>query len=416
MEVLSNIVRTIEYYPTDEWRGKKVSEFLTGQGYPQSALTRLRHEPDVLQLNGNTIFMNHRINGGDRLAVRITGDHASDKIVPANIPIDIVYEDEDILVVNKSAAMPVHPSINHYENTLANAVAYHLGNNGVYRCINRLDRDTTGLTIIAKHYLAAGILSIEMKERRINREYTALVQGVLQDNTSTIDAPIARKAASTVEREVRADGEKAITHYAVVKRLENSTLVNFKLDTGRTHQIRVHMKYIGHPLLGDFLYNPENRDMSRQALHAGRLSFLHPITGNAMEFEVPIPEDMSKCISDMNEYISDTNENVSDINGFASAVKMNRKWKCPCCGYNTLTEEPGGYDICKVCFWEDDPVQRRDITMEGGANTVSLQQARINYEEFGASDSRYISHVRKPTEDEMVTEDVKLTENGEKHE
>lgn len=296
MEVLDNIVRTIEYFPEEKWEGRKVSEFLKSRGYPERALTRLRHEPEVLLLNDEVIFMNHRISKGDRLVVRITGDESEDKIVPTNLPLDVVYEDEDIIVINKPAGMPIHPSINHYENTLANAVAFYLNRKMAYRCINRLDRDTTGLTIVAKHYLAAGILSMDMKERRISREYIAVVQGIVRDDAGTVDAPIARKEASTIEREVRADGERAVTHYHVLKRLDNMTLVNYKLDTGRTHQIRVHMKYIGHPLIGDFLYNPENRTMSRQALHAGKLSFIHPVTREEMNFKVPVPEDMNRLI------------------------------------------------------------------------------------------------------------------------
>lgn len=375
MEILDNIVRTIEYFPDNNWVGKKVSEYLKYRGYPERALTRLRHETDVLLLNGETIHMNHRLSMGDKLLVRITGDEDTDRIVPANIPVDIVYEDEDILVINKPSGMPVHPSINHYENTLANAVIGYMKRGMSYRCINRLDRDTTGLTIVAKHYLAAGILSMAMKQREIHREYTALVQGDIEDSEGCINAPIARKEASTVEREVREDGESAVTNYKVCEHLGDMALVQCRLETGRTHQIRVHMQYIGHPLLGDFLYNPDNHELDRQALHAGHLTFAHPISGKKLEFDVPLPEDML---------------------GIIRSRIINSRWRCPCCGYYTLTEEPGSYDICKVCYWEDDLLQRRDEDLEGGANAVSLKQARSNYAKYGVCEERFINKVRGP--------------------
>lgn len=190
--------------------------------------------------------------------------------------------------------MPVHPSINHYTHTLANALAAYNKEKGVsmvFRCINRLDRDTSGLTIIAKHMLSAAVLGNDMKNRKIHREYLGIADGFVAD-CGTIDAPIARKKDSVLERTVDFEnGETAVTHFQCLKRENGLSLVSFRLETGRTHQIRVHMNYNHTPLIGDFLYHPTNRQMERQALHAWRLAFTHPITGEALSFEAPIPDD-----------------------------------------------------------------------------------------------------------------------------
>ena len=195
--------------------------------------------------------------------------------------------------------MPIHPSMNNYGNTLANAVMWHFAQQKIpytFRCINRLDRDTTGLTILAKNMLSAGILSNQMQKRQICKEYRAICTGIVPD-AGTICAPIARAAESTIERCVDFEhGEAAVTHYELEKTDGILSLVKLTLETGRTHQIRVHMKYAGHPLIGDFLYNPEDTTMNRQALHCCRLKFVHPITGKEMVFEAPLPEDMKKIL------------------------------------------------------------------------------------------------------------------------
>ena len=201
--------------------------------------------------------------------------------------------------------MPIHPSMNNYENTLGNAVAYYFKEKKepfIFRCINRLDRDTSGLTILAKHYLSCGIMYDEMEQRRIDRTYYAIVlQNTVCDapfscelaSKGTIDLPLGRKPDSAIERMVDLkDGDKAITHYRILATSNGLCLLELHLDTGRTHQIRVHMQAIGHPLIGDFLYNPEDTHMTRQALHAGKLSFRHPITKEVLSFIAPMPEDM----------------------------------------------------------------------------------------------------------------------------
>lgn len=198
--------------------------------------------------------------------------------------------------------MPIHPSMNNHDNTLANAVAYYYQSQGipyVFRCVNRLDRDTTGLTVLAKHMLSAGILSEMVRNRNLHREYLALVSGITLPESGIINAPIARVEGSTIEREVNFEkGESAITHYKVIKRdsSRNLSLISLCLETGRTHQIRVHMKHLGYPLIGDFIYNPDKTYISRQALHSYRLTFTHPITGENMDFISPLPNDMSNII------------------------------------------------------------------------------------------------------------------------
>lgn len=251
-------------------------------------------------IDGKWVHINHHLNEGDKLIVNIYEEESSDKIPPVNLPFPVIYEDEDILVVNKPSNMPIHPSLNNYENSLGNAAEYYFQNKGenhVFRCINRLDRDTTGLTIIAKHYLAAGILHNEMRDRQIKREYLAIVDGIITSDDGRIDAPIGRANGSTIERCIDYNnGETAITNYHVIKRFSDKTLISLRLETGRTHQIRVHMKHIGHPLIGDFLYNENDRRMTRQALHSHSLDFIHPITMKNMSFTIDLPEDMENIL------------------------------------------------------------------------------------------------------------------------
>ena len=191
--------------------------------------------------------------------------------------------------------MPTHPSMDNYDNTLANAVLMYYQKQGIpftFRCLNRLDRDTTGLTVIAKNALSSALLSSAIRTRQIHRSYLAIVSGITPES-GTIDAPIARKDSSVIEREVNfSSGERAVTHFRRLAERNGLSLVLLTLETGRTHQIRVHMKYIGHPLIGDFLYHPDFRQIDRQALHAARLSFLHPIKKEPLVFTAPLPPDM----------------------------------------------------------------------------------------------------------------------------
>ena len=281
--------------------GMKVLELLNEKGYSRQLQTNLKKDAECVRVNGQESYLNRILNEGDELSVWIKETVSSEKIPPVDLPVNIIYEDEDIVVVDKPAKMPIHPSLNNYENTLGNAMAYRYlsqGDKFVFRCINRLDRDTTGLTIIAKHMLSACVLYDQMVEGKIHRTYYAIVEGSFSDKGGIIDLPIARKEGSTIERIVDPDnGEKALTHYEVIGEGNGLSYIRLWLETGRTHQIRVHMKAIGHPLVGDFLYNPLNNQMDRQALHAGELEFIHPVTGSNLKFSVPLHEDMEKVVA-----------------------------------------------------------------------------------------------------------------------
>lgn len=288
--------RILEYRISGEDAGRTIKEYLLQIGFSGQNIVELKKIPYSILLNDVWEYVTCRIKENDILQIRITEEESSEKIPPVELPFPVVYEDEDIVVVNKPADMPIHPSLNNYENTLGNAAAYYFMKQGqpfVFRCINRLDRDTTGLTILAKHMVSCSMLQNDMVQRKIAREYLAIVEGVFKEEKGVIDAPIGRKEGSTIERMIDYEGgERAVTHYTVLEQKENAAMVALRLETGRTHQIRVHMASVGHPLIGDFLYNPDNTQMNRQALHARYLSFVHPITKKKMELEAPLPEDM----------------------------------------------------------------------------------------------------------------------------
>lgn len=290
--------RVLEYNISQEDSGKSIKDFLQEQGFSRQNLVELKKIPESILLNDVWEYVTCKLAEGDTLRIQIKEEESSEKILPVELPFPVVYEDEDIVVINKPANMPIHPSLNNYENTLGNAAAYYFMQQGkpfIFRCINRLDRDTTGLTILAKHMVSCSMLQSDMVERRISREYLAIVEGVFENKEGTIDAPIGRKEGSTIERIIDYEkGERAVTHYRVLQQKEKVAMLALKLETGRTHQIRVHMTSIGHPLVGDFLYNPQNKDLSRQALHAWKLSFAHPITKEILNMEAPLPEDMKK--------------------------------------------------------------------------------------------------------------------------
>ena len=291
--------RIFEYQITAAEEGRKIGDFLREKGYSRHLLRQLKETEDGLLRNAQPTFTTVALKAGDRIRVRLLEKaEGSEAIMPAPLPFEIVYEDEDLLVVNKPADMPIHPSFQNHGNTLADALTWHYQQyreDFVYRCINRLDRDTTVLLIVAKHLLSASILSDMVGKREIHREYLAIVKGIPPEN-GTISAPIGRKKGSAILREVNFEtGEPAVTHFARLEIRNGLSLVSLKLETGRTHQIRVHMGYIGCPLIGDYLYYPECSRISRQALHSHRLSFLHPITGKALSFTAPLPEDMEKA-------------------------------------------------------------------------------------------------------------------------
>ena len=288
--------RIITYHIDARAGGLRTEQFLRRRGYSCQNLTQLKKMPESILINGVWSYMRTPLSAGDTLTVHIRETESSPNIPPVDLPLCIVYEDEDIIVVNKPAGMPVHPSLNNYMNSLANALMYYYQQQGkpfIFRCTNRLDRDTSGLTVVAKHMVSSGTLSAMTARHKIRREYLAIVRGHVTPPSGTIDAPIGRAGTPLIERRIDFEhGERAVTHYRVVKEKNGHSLVSLVLETGRTHQIRVHMKYLGFPLVGDYLYNPDMEYIQRQALHSHSLAFRHPITGEDLKFTAELPEDM----------------------------------------------------------------------------------------------------------------------------
>ena len=294
------MIRTLTFTVAEEDAGISLLEWLRKKGCSRQVLAHLKNTKGLFK-NGERPFAKEPVRSGDQIELRLTEEAGSEGIVPVCLPFSVVYEDEDLLVVNKPAGMPIHPSLNNYENALANALMYYYQEQEkpfIFRCTNRLDRDTSGLTVIAKHLVSSSILSSMGVRHEICREYLAIVRGSVTPSSGTIDAPLARAGSSLVERKVDYEhGERAVTHYKVVEEKNGHSLVSLILETGRTHQIRVHMQSIGFPLVGDYLYNPDMEYIHRQALHSWKLSFIHPVTGKQMHFEAPLPEDMAYVLN-----------------------------------------------------------------------------------------------------------------------
>lgn len=256
-------------------------------------------------VNGRVCKASYRVNEGDIISFTAP-DAVLPDIEPEDIPLDILYEDDDVLVVNKGKGMVVHPAPGHYSGTLVNALMYHCrdnlsGINGVMRpgIVHRIDMDTTGSLLVCKNDKAHMSIAAQLKEHSINRVYTAIVHGVIKDDEGRIEAPIGRSEKDRKKMAVNAkNGKEAITNYRVVERYDKFTMVKCKLETGRTHQIRVHLSSIGHPIAGDELYCPLKPPckLNGQALHAGLIGFVHPSTGEYMEFCAPLPGYFGKLI------------------------------------------------------------------------------------------------------------------------
>jgi len=292
--------RSLAYSITQAHSGQTIYDFIKTRGFSHQILLSLKRTENGITKNGMPAYPYQRLEEGDILCLFLKEQPDKENIRPVALPFTAVYEDEDILVVDKPAGMPVHPSQNNHDNTLANACMWYFEQKGepfVFRCISRLDRDTTGLLLIAKNLFSASLLSGMMERREIHRTYLAVASGLLPEE-GTIDAPIARREGSAIERCVdRERGETAVTHYQRLSYQNGYSLAQVWLETGRTHQIRVHFKHIGHPLPGDYLYNSNDLSIPRQALHSYSLSFFHPITGEALSFTAELPEDMKKVLN-----------------------------------------------------------------------------------------------------------------------
>ncbi|AIY78277.1 RluA family pseudouridine synthase [Bacillus albus] len=251
---------------------------------------------DVVTVNGKSVKVNYKVKENDEITVTIPDPEELD-IQAEDMNLEIYYEDADVLVVNKPRGMVVHPAPGHTSGTLVNGLMHHCtdlsGINGVMRpgIVHRIDKDTSGLLMVAKNDMAHESLVNQLVAKTVTRRYKAIVHGVIPHDKGTIDAPIARDKKERQSMTVDENGKHAVTHFQVLERFKDFTLVECRLETGRTHQIRVHMKYIGYPLAGDPKYGPKKTlDMNGQALHAGILGFDHPRTGEYIQFEAPIPE------------------------------------------------------------------------------------------------------------------------------
>ena len=285
---------------TIEKGGERIDKYLSEQleDMTRSHIQKLIKE-NMVRVNGMAVKSNFKLSASDQIEVEIPELKEPD-ILPENIPLDILYEDQDILVVNKPKGMVVHPAPGHYTGTLVNAIMYHCkdnlsGINGVMRpgIVHRIDMDTTGSLLICKNDRAHQALAEQLKEHSITRKYHAIVHGRLKEDEGTIDKPIGRHPIDRKKMSVHCtNGREAITHYRVLKRFQQFTYIECQLETGRTHQIRVHMSSTGHPILGDQVYGPAKcpYKLQGQTLHAKVLGITHPTTGEYMEFDAPLPD------------------------------------------------------------------------------------------------------------------------------
>lgn len=263
-------------------------------------------EDGHVTVNGQFVKTKYKLQVGDMVRI-IPEEPQTIDLEPENIPLDIVYEDDDVIVVNKPAGMVVHPAPGHPSHTLVNALLYHspLSTiNGKFRpgIVHRIDKDTSGLLMVAKNDLAHRSLAAQLKSKTNQRGYVALVHGVIKEEQGTIDAPLGRSKKDRKKQAVVLDGRHAVTHFKVLKRYQHYTLVKCRLETGRTHQIRVHMAYIGHPLAGDPLYGPRKTLAGPgQYLHAGLLGFRHPRSGQEMTFTAPLPDYFTKMLEHLDK-------------------------------------------------------------------------------------------------------------------
>lgn len=274
---------------TQKDEGIKIRDYLRNFGVSSSLLTKLKQTENGINLNGKFAKTIEELKNGDILKIKIVNKGKMPQPLN-NSNVFPIYDDEDILVFNKPPMMPVHESRNHRGDTLANAAACYMDNDNAFRAVFRLDRDTSGLVLIAKNELAACKLA-----GKIKKDYYAVCKGVL-DGSGTIDLPIARMGESIIKRTISPSGERAVTHWTAIKNNGINTLVKFNLETGRTHQIRVHMSHNGHPLLGDTLYGGDSPLIHRQALHCKTIYFTHPVTEEKITLDCDFPQDFKGLI------------------------------------------------------------------------------------------------------------------------
>ena len=295
------MTRRIRLTVAPELAGRRVWSLLKHQlGLSGTVIRRIKWLPDGILLDGERVNTDCRPRAGQVLSVRLSDPARRSGIVPAPGPLDIVYEDEDLLVVNKAPGVPVHPGPGHFDDTLGNFLLYYYDMEGIegdFHPVHRLDRGTSGLLVVAKHPHAQEVRKARLHTPAFRREYLAVCEGVPNPAAGVIDAPLGPRPGSLVEQMVRSDGKAARTRYETRKACGDRALLHLELDTGRTNQIRVHLAHIGHPLTGDFLYGTEDKALiGRPALHAWRLTLRHPVTGEVLTFTAAMPQDMAALI------------------------------------------------------------------------------------------------------------------------
>ena len=277
--------------------GISIKEFLKVQRISKAALTDIKFKGGKILVNGREENVRYHLKNGDRLFLLFPPELPSSGLIPETLPLSIIYEDEYVLIVQKKYGMNTIPSREHPFGSLANALVGYYQDNGIEattHIVTRLDRDTSGLVLIAKHRHIHHLLSEQQKGGDVKRKYIAIAEGKVTPLSDTINEPIGRCSDSIIKREVRGDGQSAITHYRVLTQNNDISIVELSLETGRTHQIRVHLAYRGHPLLGDDLYGGQIDRINRQALHCFFLKFTHPVTKQIMTFTVDLPDDMKR--------------------------------------------------------------------------------------------------------------------------
>lgn len=294
----------LEFKVTDENKYFNIKEILKCHfEISDRLLVKLKKHKKIF-LNGIPSFVTTTVKTNDIISIDLDFEEETENIVSTKMNLDILYEDEAFLILNKPFGIPVHPSILHFKDSLSNGVKYYFNSislNKKIRPINRLDKDTSGIVIFAKNEYIQEALIKQMKNNTFKKEYFSILEGTLKESIGTINAPISRKEGSIIEREINENGDIAITHFELIKKFTKNnkklSLVKFILETGRTHQIRLHSKHIGHPILGDSLYGSSSCLISRQALHAYKVTFIHPISKKEIIIEIDLPEDMKNIIT-----------------------------------------------------------------------------------------------------------------------
>lgn len=294
-------MNNVKWIITKEQDGMSIHDYLrTIHTFSRRLVKKIKETPGNIQANGVNQTIRFPLSTGDELNVILPPENIGIGLIPEDISLSIVYEDDHVLVIDKLAGMATIPSFKHVNGTIANAVLGHYKKLQIpytVHVVTRLDRDTSGLLLIAKHQYSHSLLAKEQKVGNVNRNYCAVVEGKLSQKEGTIDANIGRKEGSIIERMVIETGKRAITHYQVERESSEYSLVDIKLETGRTHQIRVHFSNIGHSLAGDDLYGGSTRDIDRQALHCKALSFIHPFTKKVMQFHSAPPQAFIQLIN-----------------------------------------------------------------------------------------------------------------------